>query len=487
MKYLIITIIITFTISVNSQTLFSKIYPSAENFRTSRVKEDLEGNYIVGGYRDVISENRCRPFVIKINSAGTIIDSAFYFTGKTNDWMIQDVLIDSLNYYFLGFGKIFQSSYLAPSDSSLFILKTDYSLNPLDTFFFEVVGNYLIRYATCKFDKHENIIINGYSYNGSKFSSFIFKTNKLFDYWNVNSLPFSEDRLFSNLMIIDDYYYSHGYSFSVAPSGELYKYDTNLVLLQTFQISVAARQYYSSIVIDDNSYFTSGFKYTNTIPPQKVFAVIKTKINSELIDSLEFGNGDSTNYPALYDAMSILNNNLYYTGSIYSPMSLPLFGATTPSNLLLIKMDTNLNIIWQKLIGGDAYYTAMNVIATSDNGILIMASRDDLTDNLNNLSVVLIKVDENGSVVWSKDVFKEITKLKLFPNPATTHITIDWQQSNEESVSLQIFSSTGRLVQSFGQVKAGQELSVEQLSPGIYLLEGLTAKGQRFVGKFVKE
>jgi hypothetical protein len=83
--------------------------------------------------------------------------------------------------------------------------------------------------------------------------------------------------------------------------------------------------------------------------------------------------------------------------------------------------------------------------------------------------------------------FNKTIKISIFPNPATSHITIDWQQPNAEFLELRIYSSTGRLVQSFNKVRSRQELSVEQLSPGIYFLEGLTAKGQRFVGKFVKE
>lgn len=57
-------------------------------------------------------------------------------------------------------------------------------------------------------------------------------------------------------------------------------------------------------------------------------------------------------------------------------------------------------ILWQKTFGGSSYDKAASVLATADQGILILGSTSSFGQG--NYDILLIKVDENGEFLWQK-------------------------------------------------------------------------------------
>jgi len=487
MRYIPTIIFLLIAYTSNSQNIFTKYFPSNENYRVSRVKEDFDGNFILSGYKDVIAENAARPYVFKIDEYGQVIDSALFFIGKPYDWYIQDVLIDSNNYIFIGFSGDFYTSGVGPNDKSMFYLKTDLDFNPIDTNYYSLINNEDIGYSTSKVDNKGNIIVAGYSYSYTHFGnyySFIYKLSHNGDSLASSIVPVDTTRLFTNLMIDSNSYFAFSYIFSANTPRLVYKYDSNITLVDKYNIPNKAQQFYSPIDNGDGTYFTSGYSH----PTYRHFSIIKSTINGSLLNFKLFGIVDSTNYPAFYDALCLQNNYLYFAGSVYYNQNpIPPYGENHPSNLYLAKLDTGLNIIWEKLIGGDAYYTAMNVIGTSDGGVLMLASRNDITDNLNNLDVFLVKVDTNGNIAWTQSISQPTLELSIFPNPVTANINIELISQNQSITSIQIFDIQGKEILSKQSSSAEIKLDVSSLSSGVYLIKGRTNIGLSFSRKFVKE
>lgn len=76
--------------------------------------------------------------------------------------------------------------------------------------------------------------------------------------------------------------------------------------------------------------------------------------------------------------------------------------------------------------------------------------------------------------------------LRVWPNPAQSHLNIAGDLSEEEPLRWQLFHNDGRLLQQ-GQLPQGQNtLSVEQLPQGLYYLELFTEKGRQ-VQPFMKQ
>ena len=477
---------------VISQSIFTKNYPSNENYRAFRVKQDFDENYVISGYKNVVAENAERPYVFKVSNTGQKLDSAIYFSGMPNDWYIMDVLIDSNYYYFIGYSGDWSGAGFGPNDSSMFFLKTDYNFNPIDTHFYSVVDNQDVGLSSSKFDSKGNIITSGY-YNtlNGHFGSFINKINKNGTLLNSSFISLDSNRIFLNLMIDSNAYYVFSYIFSGVKPRLLYKYDTLLNLIGTFIIPPNAMNFYSPIKFTNNEYFTSGFTYPNpvVIPPYKKFAIIKSTIEGVLLDSLQFGVVDSTNYPAFYDALCMQNGYLYFAGSVYnSDNTLPPYGENHPSNLYIAKVDTNLNIVWEKLIGGDAYYSALNVIGTSDGGILMMASRNDITDNKNNLDVRLVKLDSNGNITWTKDIETHNSEIKVYPNPAKNILNIEFSENIKSSnCKIDIYNNFGQVVLNSSTNTNKTKLDICGLKTGVYVLKIESEEGWTKSKKFIKK
>jgi hypothetical protein len=77
--------------------------------------------------------------------------------------------------------------------------------------------------------------------------------------------------------------------------------------------------------------------------------------------------------------------------------------------------------------------------------------------------------------------------INLFPNPATTQITLDLGAQNQIFEILNVFTITGQKVLILNNVQSNKPIDIQNLKSGVYLVEGVLESGERFVGKFVKE
>lgn len=74
---------------------------------------------------------------------------------------------------------------------------------------------------------------------------------------------------------------------------------------------------------------------------------------------------------------------------------------------LLFKVDSELNLVWQKTYGGSLYEEATNMISTPDGGFLLAGHSDsadgDISNNLGNRDLWLVKTDAQGNLEWEKN------------------------------------------------------------------------------------
>lgn len=480
-----ILLLLSLSTNVVSQNIFTEHYPSNENYRAFRVKEDFNGNFVICGYKEIDSIGRLKPYVFKVSNTGLKLDSMTFFINIPLDWYFHDVLIDSAYYYFIGYSGDWNTAGYGPNDSSMFLLKTDYNLNHIDTHFYSVVNNEDIGFSTSKFDLNGNIITAGYyisnKVTNARFGSFINKINKNGDLIYSSFVPPDSNRMFVNIMIDNDACYIFSYSFSGIYPRLIYKYDTLMNLVETYSIPNYIYNYYSPVKFKNNEYFTSGFTFTDE------FAIIKSTFEGLLLDSLEFGVHNKINYPAFYGALSMQNVYLFFAGSVYNGITLPPYGENEPSNLFIAKIDTNLNIIWEKLIGGDAYYSAMNVIATTDGGILMMATRNELNDNKDNLDIILIKMDTDGNIAWTQDFELPKAELFVYPNPAENILNIVIPSNiSVNNTIIEIYNNLGQNVLSKNINDNKTSIDISSLNKGMHVLIIKSKEGWKKSTKFIK-
>lgn len=90
------------------------------------------------------------------------------------------------------------------------------------------------------------------------------------------------------------------------------------------------------------------------------------------------------------------------TNDIYLPVFDLVSGSPQTANLYLIKLDSNKNIIWQKLVS-TGYYNEPNKLLVDSGGNVIMIGLIN-NSNSNNKTFFVYKFDSNGNVIFKRHV-----------------------------------------------------------------------------------
>ena len=470
------------------QQPFLKYYYSKVNERAFSILQDKNKNYVVAGYLGDYN-TKVYPFAYKFDKKGNLTDSLIMNFNDNIALFVNSFQIGDY-YYFTGISKPNASS---PINKKILFVKTDTLFNVVKTKFSAFPNDTSdIFLMNTRIDHDTNFIIVGHRSRiySSYFrnASFIYKISKEGD--SINSIINSFDSVsyYPDLLIDSlNNYYIFKYGSNYLDSNVVIKLDKNLNYITRYKIPELARRAYTPLWVNDSVY-TVGSRaidgiYTNYF---RMF-VMKADFNGNIIDSVTFGKPHLFNYPARYCRNLAENKNNYYFGG-YTAQS--IFGSpygTTKSWLFVAKMDKNLNVKWKNYYGYDAYETADMILATNDGGCIMLASRDDLYDNLNQLDIMLLKLDSNGVTTWTKTITIPKAKITLFPNPATTTLHLRLQAPNQSIATLKIYNTLGQQVMELNPKAAKIKIDVKSLKSGVYFVEGFTNKGERFSGKFVKE
>ena len=80
-----------------------------------------------------------------------------------------------------------------------------------------------------------------------------------------------------------------------------------------------------------------------------------------------------------------------------------------------------------------------------------------------------------------------LTGLKLFPNPSTEKLWLQWQNNEEAPESFQIFNSTGSLLHSgYFSGKGLESVDIQALPPGFYAIHFHFKSGKYNSARFIK-
>lgn len=101
-------------------------------------------------------------------------------------------------------------------------------------------------------------------------------------------------------------------------------------------------------------------------------------------------------------------------------------GRSIDSWFFLNKLDSNLEVQWQKFYGGDANYMLWNLIATQDGGCLMAGTRYDYITQTNLRDIIIIKVDSSGLVTGIGEEPVGITAhdAVVYPNPGDDNLKV---------------------------------------------------------------
>jgi len=178
------------------------------------------------------------------------------------------------------------------------------------------------------------------------------------------------------------------------------------------------------------------------------------------------------------------NPNAIYFGSTENVSGAPI--APVLNHIRVSKIDSNLNVIWEKFYGGDANYFCYTVKATEDGGCIVLATRFDFENDPdpNHLGTYILKLGPDGVLTGIEESNIEVKEVLVYPNPG-------WElniATGFNNYSLTLFDINGKAVYTNRNLSRDSKHELSFLPGGLYIYR-ITAKNGEMLdtGKWVKE
>lgn len=130
--------------------------------------------------------------------------------------------------------------------------------------------------------------------------------------------------------------------------------------------------------------------------------VVKIASDGNFIWERSFG---GTGIEIAYDIAKTQDNAYVIVGNTFSN-DIDISNNNGESDIWLIKIDDNGNLLWEKNYGGSQFDAAQSVSLATDGGFLITgnskSSNVDVTSNIGENDIWLIKTNASGALVWQK-------------------------------------------------------------------------------------
>jgi hypothetical protein len=90
------------------------------------------------------------------------------------------------------------------------------------------------------------------------------------------------------------------------------------------------------------------------------------------------------------------DNGFVFVGSVTDS------GVNDSEDILIVRLDQNGNILWQKTYNGQKDDSAWDIRQTSDNGFIVLGNSSSSTSSID--GNLLLKLDSNGAILWQKTI-----------------------------------------------------------------------------------
>lgn len=436
----------------------------------------LLGCKVQAGNGSIITQD---IMLIKLNADGELKTKKI-FNYEGNRSVTNNIIQINPNSFLLS-GAVF-----IDTSNLLLFIKIDSSFNVLESKAVAIPGHYL-NVSNIKTDSKKNFIIYG---NVSPTSQgwpnfpFIYKMSENLDSLKLVILE-NPSNLGVDLLVKSNnsgYYLFLVSSPNFSSNGQIFNLDSSFSIVRIDSIPQGLYNGNNSKWISDQKYLLTGF-----LPePNDNFNIGALILDSSyiLFHKNHFGTVDTLAIPGLHKNLDFKYSNDIYIGGIYSYGWGGDFGSVN-SWFFLNRVDTTLDLDWQKYYGGDKNYSMWGLLATKDSGCLMYGSTYDWKMNDYQRDIYAIKVNKKGLLLSSVNPQLEIAKeVIIFPNPGIDKLYV---KTMLKSTTLSIYDLMGKCVLSKNIQPGIDNFFVGNLPSGIYFYK--IWQGNKVIdsGKWIKK
>jgi hypothetical protein len=423
-----ITILFFFS-EVNGQSeSFSFTYASSHDEMPVAACELNNGTYIISARKGPYEPGnfQYQLLLLKLNTSGDTVLSGVIAVPDGSCY-INTLIADTGNCFF-GIGSSRQTS----METSVWVFKMTENFEIIWERFYKTNCEWLGSVQGFK-DSFDNLIIYGDGYTGSTTSDdlFIYKVSVTGDSLSFIFYPDPASEtawsMTENPNICQYYLTISGrYQVNTNSMGQILTIAYDLNINKIDSLPGRLYLYHNSMMIADNL-LLSGIRVIaqsphalNLIGIEKVDTSFMV-INANALGSMD---PDTLSYPGYFNNLDTSSSSTLFFGGTFHQDNYLIFSSFN-SWILLGRLDTSLNLLWQKFYGGDKYYGLWGLVATSDGGCLLLGSTYDDQVQYNQRDIIIIKVDSNG--VLTGGVNKLDTRAHdviVYPTPGTDYLII---------------------------------------------------------------
>ncbi len=338
--------------------------------------------------------------------------------------------------------------------------------------------------------KNDHIVISGTVYDdedkkrpfyaeitdeGNEFVFYIDDTHQ----WGIYNFDFQFKQEYSGTI-------SFNCNWIGRPYASICHYDTAFNLQNEALLPSCFFSNYSSLKLDESTFYFVGNLYDTIIWQTQHLGIAKVDDTGEVLNEFySYNLNDSSTNVAYSNSVDWLDN-----GNILLCSAINVEYAHTiqqePSYIRLTKLSSDLDLIWNRWIGGDGMYEAYVMRTTPDNGILVAGCYSDTPPTSSTKKQLFImQTDGNGLFTGMEDNGITSTQAILYPNPASEMINIEFSQVYQKA-TFQLVDIGGKVVLEKQLYSNHAQVDVSTIPAGTYVYrifnkEGLDERGKMAV------
>ncbi len=506
MKIQVTIFFIALAFGINAQSSFDTFYSNQHDSRIGMHPViDQENNYYIP-YSDININNDSEKWqgILKLNANGELIDSLILpqEIGFGSEQVGNHLYMLNDTIYSFGFIRD-----LSDYTTDYYAMKYDLDLNILDSVHIPTPSQYrFILTLTVDFENDKFTVLNNFNNSNEtenwRFPNGIFMLEITKDFTDINysfnqdsdafGLGFDFVKMNNGNYLLPCYGWQYNYDGNLnAQSVTLGLFNPDLQPLLTHEMN--APGFFNAIDIDefqDSLFLLSGNQRVHyPLYSRGDLAIYKINENLEILDSIFITTPPSTDtldytWPQCLDQYD--DNNIYFGSS--KNIRIPIFLMDQPSWIRLVKLDADLNIIWEKFYGGERSNFITGLKATPDGGCVMLVEYYDYEayPDIYKRDLRIIKVDADGLVTGIPEEGGLLIKsLLLYPSPSSGHVSIE---TALRDYSIQFFTSGGQLAWTSSRLTGNQEMDLNHLANGVYFYTVVDRDGKKLDdGKLVME
>jgi hypothetical protein len=240
---------------------------------------------------------------------------------------------------------------------------------------------------------------------------------------------------------------------------------------------------YETILWPGNNFLSAGYeKEINGSAFDKYFTAYILDENLEVIEKRRLSSPDTASNPAWFRNMDVVDNSFIYVGGSFDGH---YHSSNDTSWFYIAMLDYNLDIIYEKYIGGDMHYWCDCITATNDGGVFMSGLLFPVYQTPIFHKAYLVKLDTTDIPLYiDKPGQLKLYDALIYPNPGNDHLNI---RTTLKNAWFELYDIKGKLLICQAINKHITTINTDHLSAGMYVYNICNKNKVLQTGKWIKK